>query len=228
MSFQTSDVKKEYVNEMRRLLEYIYANQVELCIGFMQENGNCLSRESFTGMVKHVLGKECDFLLRDDEKSVEIVDMQEKCIVGIIYGDLPTAYLRGDSRSATLKFRYAIAKNYLFVRDRRVALLDNERAVRYDGQDELFVIERSTKTLRRFRDGELLWVSEIPANTVCTYYLSHEFNYPDKTFPQGLIAVNGSYGAFMFDKETGKYYGEFRVKREYMRIEEAKTSHCGN
>ncbi len=220
MRFRTSDVREEYVEKMRRLLEYIYANQIELCIGFMQECGNCLSAEGFAGMVKFVLGKECDFLLRDGEESVEIVDTQEKCTVGIIYGDLPTAYHRGDSRSATLKFQYAIAKEYLFVRDKRVALLDNERAVRYDGQGELFVIERSTKTLRRFHNGELLWVSEIPANTVCTYYLSHEFNYPNKTFPQGLIAVNNSYGAFMFYKETGEYYGEFRVKREYTRVED--------
>ncbi|MBQ9141074.1 MAG: hypothetical protein IJX63_04690 [Lachnospiraceae bacterium] len=221
MRFRTSDVREEYVEKMRRLLEYIYANQIELCIGFMQESGNCLSAESFTGMVKHVLGEECDFLLVDGEESVEIVDTKEKCTVGTIHGELPHAYHRGDTRSATLKFQYAVSKGYLFVRDKRVALLDNDRAVRYDGKGEFFVIERSTKTLRRFLDGELLWVSEIPVNYVDTFYLSHEFNYPDETFPQGLIAVNDSFRAHMFFKETGEYYGAFQIKRGYIRIQEA-------
>ena len=220
MRFRTSDIKKEYIAKMRKLWEYSYANQVELCIGFMEENESCLSAESFAGLVKHLLGKACDFVLRDDEKSVEIVDMKEKCTVGILYGDLPNAYHRGDTRSAALKFQYAISKDYLFIKDKRVALLGNDRAVRYDGKGEIFVIEKSTKTLRRFSNGELIWVSEIPVDSVDTYYLSHEFNYPDKTFPQGLIAVNDSFRAYMFYKETGEYYGAFQVKREYTSMEE--------
>lgn len=206
------------LKRMRSLLNYIYENKIELCIGFGQETGNCLSAESFGGMVKHVLGRNYDYILKDGEACVEIINTCEKYSLGTIYGDLPYGYDRGDTRSATLRFRYAISKNYLFVQDKRVARVASDRAVRYDGKGELFVIEKSTKTLRRFCDGELLWVSEIPVNYVDTYYLSYQFNYPDKTFPQGLIAVQNGSELYMFYKETGEYYGNFKIKCGYERV----------
>lgn len=198
-------------------LRYIYCNNISVIFLDFDKTKQIDSVSEFVKILKEKAGNNLSCVLDKRNDKILIYDDCCKEYMGYLYGTVEYGYLRGDIHETALHIEYAVIENNVYIGGERVAYIDSTNQITVE-KDGIYIIDKNTKSLMKYSDYKQQWKTNIPVNYTQCYKFCPSMNYLGEPYPKGLIAIYDNSELYHFYRESGKFYGHTRIKKQYEMI----------
>lgn len=195
-------------------LEYIHHNNISVIFEEFDKDKQIASVLGFTKILKEIAGDEFSCTLDKSNFRILIYDDVAKEFAGHIYGTVEHGYIRGDFHESELHIIYAVIENNVYIGGQKIAYIDSLQQIMYE-HDNIYVIDKITKSLLKYSNHEKQWDTPIPVNSTQCVYFCPTMNYLGDPYPNNLVALRDLFDLYHFSKENGEFYGHTRIETTY-------------
>lgn len=197
---------KEKISDELKLWNKISNAKIKTGYDFKLDNSYTI--DEFQSILSEYLNSDTVSFYIDEDKRLVVINTKTHSVIFSIYG-----HIGGDIYGGWEIYFVPDILNTKYGSYYRKEYLGQLRDYTFDNES-LFIINYNTLT-KYDREGTTLWETDLiiegGRQTTQTLHFNYAHRYPDKSYPNNLIAISDGFNLFYYYKDSGIYYGQRKL-----------------